>query len=79
VRNIVLVISQSDFAAAEHTTQEKFLRFFWSDQKVFLLQLIPATTFGLGTWQVHRRKWKQQLIADLKARTSAAPCDLPYE
>lgn len=50
----------------------------FSPMKWFLL-LIPATTFGLGTWQVQRRKWKQQLIADMKARTSAAPCDLPHD
>jgi cytochrome oxidase assembly protein ShyY1 len=50
-----------------------------STVRIFLLQLIPATTFGLGTWQVHRHKWKQQLIADMKARNSAAPCDLPHE
>lgn len=45
----------------------------------WILLLIPTTTFGLGTWQVQRRKWKRQLIADLKARTSAAPCDLPLD
>ncbi|PSN35363.1 Surfeit locus protein 1 [Blattella germanica] len=44
--------------------------------KWFLL-LIPVTAFGLGTWQVQRRKWKKNLIADLKARTSAEPRDLP--
>ncbi|PNF40800.1 Surfeit locus protein 1 [Cryptotermes secundus] len=46
---------------------------------VVLSQLIPTTTFGLGTWQVQRRKWKRQLIADLKTRTNAAPRDLPLD
>uniref|UniRef100_A0A1B6EEY8 SURF1-like protein n=1 Tax=Clastoptera arizonana TaxID=38151 RepID=A0A1B6EEY8_9HEMI len=38
-----------------------------------LLMLIPLTTFGLGTWQVKRKKWKEELIGMLKARTSAPP------
>ncbi|XP_023727304.1 surfeit locus protein 1 isoform X2 [Cryptotermes secundus] len=45
----------------------------------WILLLIPTTTFGLGTWQVQRRKWKRQLIADLKTRTNAAPRDLPLD
>ncbi|XP_069670811.1 surfeit locus protein 1 [Periplaneta americana] len=50
----------------------------FNSMKWFLL-LIPATTFGLGTWQVQRRKWKHHLIADLKAKTSSPPCDLPED
>ncbi|XP_019865003.2 SURF1-like protein [Aethina tumida] len=43
---------------------------------VFLL-IIPASAFGLGTWQVQRKKWKEGLIADLKARSNSDPVDLP--
>ncbi|XP_078082291.1 surfeit locus protein 1 [Mustelus asterias] len=43
------------------------------------LLLIPAATFGLGTWQVQRRKWKLQLIKELKERTHSDPQPLPLE
>ncbi|XP_069465444.1 surfeit locus protein 1 isoform X3 [Ambystoma mexicanum] len=46
--------------------------------KWFLL-LIPLTTFGLGTWQVQRRRWKLQLISDLQSRVSAKPTPLPVD
>lgn len=46
--------------------------------KWFLL-LIPVTTFGLGTWQVQRRRWKLKLIADLEARVAAEPIPLPTD
>jgi len=42
-------------------------------------QLIPATTFGLGCWQVKRKIWKEQLIKDLNKQLSTAPVDLPEE
>ncbi|XP_029024532.1 surfeit locus protein 1 [Betta splendens] len=54
------------------TTAEKndsFLKWF--------LLLIPATTFGLGTWQVKRRQWKIQLIDNLAKLTTAEPIPLP--
>uniref|UniRef100_A0A6J0TUF1 SURF1-like protein n=1 Tax=Pogona vitticeps TaxID=103695 RepID=A0A6J0TUF1_9SAUR len=41
--------------------------------------IIPVTTFCLGTWQVQRRKWKMEIIANLKARTSAEPVPLPID
>lgn len=46
--------------------------------KWFLL-LIPVTTFGLGTWQVQRRRWKLKLISDLEARVAAEPIPLPTD
>ncbi|XP_028318174.1 surfeit locus protein 1 [Gouania willdenowi] len=46
--------------------------------KWFLL-LIPATTFGLGTWQVKRRQWKMGLIDDLTRLTTAEPIPLPSD
>ncbi|KAL0965176.1 hypothetical protein UPYG_G00277790 [Umbra pygmaea] len=45
----------------------------------WLLLLIPVTTFSLGTWQVKRRKWKLQLIDDLRSLTSAEPIALPTD
>jgi surfeit locus 1 family protein len=40
---------------------------------------IPAliVLFGLGTWQVQRLHWKEELIAERTARTTAAPIALP--
>lgn len=43
----------------------------------WLLLIIPASAFGLGTWQVKRLRWKQDLIADLECRTRAPPINLP--
>ncbi|XP_067012489.2 surfeit locus protein 1 [Anabrus simplex] len=45
----------------------------------WFLLLIPITTFGLGTWQVKRRKWKLGLIEELKARTNSKPQELPLD
>ncbi|XP_004482461.1 surfeit locus protein 1 [Dasypus novemcinctus] len=45
----------------------------------WLLLLIPVTAFGLGTWQVQRRKWKLRLIADLESRVMAEPIPLPAD
>ncbi|XP_045591886.1 uncharacterized protein [Procambarus clarkii] len=44
-----------------------------------LLLLVPVGTFCLGTWQVQRRKWKLNLIAELKAKTTTPPINLPQE
>lgn len=35
-----------------------------------------AVLLGLGTWQLQRRAWKEDLIARIAARTTAAPVDL---
>lgn len=43
----------------------------------WFLLLIPATTFGLGCWQVKRKIWKEQLIKDLHKQLHTAPVDLP--
>ena len=32
----------------------------------------------LGTWQLQRLEWKNQLIADFESRATAAPIDLPW-
>ncbi|KAM3600036.1 uncharacterized protein V6R79_016166 [Siganus canaliculatus] len=51
--------------------EDSFLKWF--------LLLIPATTFGLGTWQVKRREWKMQLIDELRRLTTAEPIPLPLD
>ncbi|KAM3911800.1 surfeit locus protein 1 [Leptodactylus fuscus] len=45
----------------------------------WLLLLIPVSTFGLGTWQIQRRKWKLNLIQQLKTQFSSSPVPLPAE
>ncbi|XP_048204759.1 surfeit locus protein 1 [Perognathus longimembris pacificus] len=58
-------------APAAKTEDDSFLQWF--------LLLIPATAFGLGTWQVQRRKWKLKLIEELEARVMAEPIPLPAD
>lgn len=43
----------------------------------WFLMLVPAVTFCLGTWQVRRKVWKEQLIAELHRRRDAQPRSLP--
>ncbi|CAN9504430.1 unnamed protein product [Ophioblennius macclurei] len=62
--------SGSTLAKAEKE-EDTFLKWF--------LLLIPATTFGLGTWQVKRRQWKIELINDLHRLTTAEPVPLPID
>ncbi|XP_031173478.1 surfeit locus protein 1 [Sander lucioperca] len=61
----------SSTAAGAEKGEDSFLKWF--------LLLIPATTFGLGTWQVKRRQWKLQLISELKRLTTAEPIPLPID
>ncbi|XP_060245712.1 surfeit locus protein 1 isoform X2 [Meriones unguiculatus] len=58
-------------AASGKAEDDSFLQWF--------LLLIPATAFGLGTWQVQRRKWKLKLIAELESRVMAEPIPLPAD
>uniref|UniRef100_A0A182NIV9 UDP-glucose 6-dehydrogenase n=1 Tax=Anopheles dirus TaxID=7168 RepID=A0A182NIV9_9DIPT len=39
--------------------------------------LIPATTFGLGCWQVYRKQWKEGLISELERKIHMAPVPIP--
>jgi hypothetical protein len=38
---------------------------------------IPFITFGLGTWQVQRLRWKTHLIEDMEERMAKSPIPLP--
>lgn len=49
-----------------------------SPMGIFLFT-IPIGTFCLGTWQFQRRKWKLNLIAQLKEKTNAPPIDFPQD
>lgn len=43
----------------------------------FLIGLVFLVLFGLGTWQVFRLQWKDDLIARVDARVHAAPIAAP--
>nr|XP_033816063.1 LOW QUALITY PROTEIN: surfeit locus protein 1 [Geotrypetes seraphini] len=58
----------SSSTAAAEFEQDTILKWF--------LLMIPLTTFGLGTWQVQRRKWKLKLIAELESKVTADPVPL---
>lgn len=45
----------------------------------WLLLLIPVASFGLGLWQVQRRKWKLKLIQQLEAQVTSSPIPLPTD
>ncbi|NWR96349.1 SURF1 protein, partial [Motacilla alba] len=62
---------QSSTAAAGTSGEDALLK--WG------LLLVPLTTFGLGTWQVQRRKWKLDLIAQLASRIRADPIPLTLD
>lgn len=42
-----------------------------------LLGIMPFFTFGLGTWQVERLKWKIDLIDELNEKLEREPMFLP--
>ncbi|XP_074598457.1 surfeit locus protein 1 isoform X2 [Brevipalpus obovatus] len=44
-----------------------------------VLWCIPVVTFGLGTWQVKRHYWKQDLIQNLNDQMAKEPIDLPQD
>ena len=50
----------------------------WSSVLFALFVLAAlAVLVALGTWQLERRAWKEGLIAELDAKLSAKPADLP--
>jgi len=48
-----------------------------TDVTSYLLLVIPVASFALGTWQVKRKKWKDDLIESLMLKTNAPPVPLP--
>ncbi|CAG8489562.1 10876_t:CDS:2 [Paraglomus brasilianum] len=45
--------------------------------KALFLALVPIVTFGLGTWQIQRLRWKVGLIELCEERLSTPPITLP--
>ncbi|KAK4877120.1 hypothetical protein RN001_009626 [Aquatica leii] len=43
----------------------------------WLLLIVPGGTFCLGTWQVQRKRWKENLVDQLQTRINANPVPLP--
>jgi surfeit locus 1 family protein len=56
----------------EYSGKRKESRFF-----PMVLLSIPLLTFGLGCWQIQRRKQKIELIDYLNSRTKSEPIELP--
>ncbi|CAH7684661.1 SURF-family protein [Phakopsora pachyrhizi] len=48
----------------------------WTPMTIVMI-FVPILTFGLGTWQVNRLKWKTDLIDDLEQKMSIDPISLP--
>ena len=44
---------------------------------VSYMQAIPILTFCLGSWQIHRRKWKLNLMEEVERKFRQEPRDLP--
>lgn len=49
----------------------------WFDPIMLLVGFIPFFTFGLGTWQLQRLKWKINLIDELEEKLELEPLTLP--
>lgn len=47
--------------------------------KIFmgLLVLMPIVSFGLGTWQVKRLRWKTSLITEAESKLTLPPLEIP--
>ncbi|XP_060849029.1 surfeit locus protein 1 isoform X1 [Rhopalosiphum padi] len=43
----------------------------------WILLVLPISAFGLGTWQVRRKIWKENLIQELKSKTKFPALDFP--
>ncbi|KAF8641180.1 hypothetical protein AX17_000815 [Amanita inopinata Kibby_2008] len=49
----------------------------WVTPTMILVGVIPFFTFGLGTWQLQRLKWKVNLIDELEEKLQLQPLSLP--
>ncbi|KAF8711975.1 hypothetical protein RHS03_01609, partial [Rhizoctonia solani] len=52
-------------------------KFSWTSPTTLVLGFIPIFTFGLGTWQIQRLKWKVALIEELEEKSRREPLVLP--
>lgn len=39
--------------------------------------MVPLSAFALGTWQVRRKQWKENLIQELESKTKYPAIDFP--
>lgn len=62
---------------APWNTQAKKKAASWSSPYKLLIGFMPIFTFGLGTWQMYRLKWKLGLIEELEDQVAKDPMDLP--
>ena len=49
----------------------------WLTPTMALVGTIPFLTFGLGTWQLKRLKWKINLIDELEEKLELPPLTFP--
>ncbi|KAF5368456.1 hypothetical protein D9758_002297 [Tetrapyrgos nigripes] len=49
----------------------------WITPTMLVVGFIPFFTFGLGTWQLYRLKWKINLIDELEEKLQLQPLSLP--
>ncbi|KDQ17754.1 hypothetical protein BOTBODRAFT_105153 [Botryobasidium botryosum FD-172 SS1] len=49
----------------------------WLTPTTLVLGFIPIFTFGLGTWQIQRLRWKVALIDELEEKVRREPMTLP--
>ena len=54
----------------------RFRSRFWPS---VIALVMMAILLGLGTWQLQRKAWKEDLLATIATRMDAAPVDLPAE
>ena len=60
--------------ASEETSTREAARLGWA---AYVLALAAfAVLIGLGTWQIQRLGWKNELLATIEARRTSAPVDL---
>jgi hypothetical protein len=68
--------AESQFTSANKESTKKYTSTKLRVNTI-LLAFIPVLTFGLGTWQVARLRWKVKLIEDYEDRLSKPSINLP--
>lgn len=49
----------------------------WITPTMVIVGIVPFFTFGLGTWQLKRLKWKIDLIDELEEKLELPPLKFP--
>lgn len=66
-----------DWEPVKQSQDQNQQRSFSSRVFIGLLWLMPVISFGLGTWQVKRLRWKTDLISEAEDRLTLPPLTLP--